>query len=223
MDPDDTDRLSFLLHHVCNAISKAFENTSKLPPDVLSIEGMSGDKTRHLYNAMCTMPSDATYLEVGTWKGSSFISAMFSNALRGYCVDNWSEFGGHDDFMRNVETHLAEEQVTIIDKNCWDVTKDDVPEPVDIFLYDGAHTYEDQKKAITYFAPFLARYAIVMVDDWVCDWVDVRKGTLDGFAAANLKVHFLCEIPLVNTSTHHTGGDTFWNGCGVFVVEKCKK
>lgn len=216
------DRVAFLLQHVCKAISKAFENTSKLTRDVLSIEGMSGDKTRHLYNCICDMSEEMTYLEVGTWKGSSFISAMFSNDIQGYCVDNWSEFGGQDDFMRNVDTHLGNttQQVTVIDKNCWDVTKDDIPEPIDIFLYDGFHTYEDQKKAITHFTPFLAQYAIVLVDDWVCDWVDVRKGTLDGFAAANIKVHFSCEIPLVNTTAYHVGGDTFWNGCGIFVVEK---
>ena len=59
-----------------------------------------------------------------------------------------------------------------------------------------------------------------MVDDWTCDWVDVKRGTMDGIAEMKLKIHYSCEIPLVNTTVHHQGGDTFWNGCGVFVCER---
>jgi len=43
---------------------------------------------------------------------------------------------------------------------------------------------------------------------------------LDGIAEMKLKIHYSCEIPLVNTTVHHQGGDTFWNGCGVFVCER---
>ena len=46
-----------------------------------------------------------------------------------------------------------------------------------------------------------------MVDDWTCDWVDVKRGTMDGIAEMKLKNHYSCEIPLVNT----------WNGCRVFI------
>jgi hypothetical protein len=59
-----------------------------------------------------------------------------------------------------------------------------------------------------------------MIDDWTCDWVGVKQGTLDGINQMNMKIHYSCEIPLVNTTSHHQGGDTFWNGCGVFICEK---
>tara|TARA_B110000285_G_C14801575_1_gene457730 strand:- start:200 stop:505 length:306 start_codon:yes stop_codon:yes gene_type:complete len=94
----------------------------------------------------------------------------------------------------------------VIDKDCWDVTTLD--KPIDVFLYDGAHNYEDQKKAITHFYKLFSDNVIIMVDDWTCDWVDVKRGTMDG-----IKVHYSNEINLVNTQHHHTGGDTFWNGC----------
>ena len=87
-------------------------------------------------------------------------------------------------------------------------------------MYDGTHTYEDQKNAITYFAPYFSKYVIIMVDDWMCDWVHVREGTLNGIREANLTIHYRHEIPLVNTEKFHKGGDTFWNGCGVFVCSK---
>ncbi len=54
----------------------------------------------------------------------------------------------------------------------------------------------------------------------MCDWVHVKQGTIDGINEMKLKVHAMYEIPLVNTTEYHIGGDTFWNGCGVFVCER---
>jgi len=213
--------LQTLIDHVQNSIQNAYRDVSRLSNDVLTMEGMSGKKTRHLYNNICNLP-DSTYLEVGTWKGSSFISAMYKNeSVFGFCIDNWCEFGGpKDDFYKNINTHLTNKHIKIIDKDCWKVTSTDVNKPIDIFMYDGAHTYEDQRKAITYYYQFFSKFVIIMIDDWTCDWVGVKQGTLDGINQMNMKIHYSCEIPLVNTTSHHQGGDTFWNGCGVFICEK---
>jgi CRISPR/Cas system-associated protein Cas10 (large subunit of type III CRISPR-Cas system) len=214
--------LGDLITHTTKSILSAYSNQSNLPEDVLNIEGMSGNKTRHLYNNICNL-NNATYLEIGTWKGSSFISAMYNNTTtKGYCVDNWVEFGGpKNEFYNNINKFLStKSNKIIIDKNCWEITKDDIVDTIDIFLYDGHHSYESQKKAITYYHNFFSKYVIIMVDDWTCDWVDVKKGTLDGINEMKMKIHFSYEIPLVNTSQHHCGGDTFWNGCGIFICEK---
>lgn len=209
-----------LINHVCRSVAQAYSNATKVSPEILSLEGMSGHKTRHLYNALCSLPG-IRYLEVGTWKGSSLIAALYKNPrCRAYCVDNWSEFGGREDFLQNIQKYVPEHNLTVLDQDCWSLTPQDIPEPIDVFLYDGAHTYEDQKRAIAHFAPFLAQRSVIVVDDWMCDWVDVKRGTLDGLKEAPLKVMLSVEIPLVNTTAFHTGGDTFWNGCGVFVVER---
>lgn len=209
-----------LVAHAKNAVLAAHIDKSKLNEDVLGMPGMSGFKTRHLYNNMCALPG-AKYLEIGTFKGSSFVSAMYGNAgCTGFCVDNWSEFGGRDDFWRNMEAYVPDADVVVHDKDCWTVTQQDVPAPINIFLYDGAHNYEAQKRAITYFEPFFAKHVIIMVDDWACDWVDVKRGTMDGIKEAGLKVLFKHEIGLVNTDKFHTGGPTFWNGVGIFVCER---
>jgi hypothetical protein len=89
-------------------------------------------------------------------------------------------------------------------------------------MYDGAHTYEQQKKAITYFEPFLAEYSIILIDDWKCDWAEVRKGTLDGLQESGLQILYKEEIGLINTNDFHQSGDTFWNGCGIFLCHKQK-
>jgi hypothetical protein len=206
--------------HVAEAVRSAFENKSKLSPGALGLPGMSGDKSRHLYNNICALDG-ATYLEVGTYMGSSFISALYGNTIRGYCIDNWSEFAGKDEFLDNVKRYLpADADYKMIDKDCWTVTQEDVPDPIDIYLYDGAHNYEDQKRAITHFYPFFADQVTILVDDWTCDWVGVKQGTLDGIKETGLKVLYSKEIGLVGTKRHHCGGDTFWNGCGIFVCQK---
>jgi len=212
-----------LIEHAKNAIQHAYCNSSKLNAEHMKLEGMTGHKTRHLYNQMCSLIG-STYCEVGTWKGSSFISAMYDNpSCFGYCIDNWSEFGGpREEACQLIKQHLGENACNykVLDKDCWQIDSSDITNPVDIYLYDGAHTYEDQKRAITYYKQFFAKYVIIMVDDWTCDWADVKPGTLDGIKEAGLKVHFQHEIGLVNTTQHHASGNTFWNGCGIFVCER---
>ena len=209
------------INHIQTAIYNAFHNISNLSDEVLSMHGMSGNKTRHLYNNICNLPNK-TYLEVGTYTGSSLISALYKNNLKGYCVDNWQQFGGKQEFEHNLQSFAPylPQSITVLDKDCWTVSKKDILDPVDIFLYDGGHTYEEQKKAITYFTDFLSEYSIILVDDWMCDWVQVREGTLDGLADSGLEIVYKEEIGLVNTTDYHKGGDTFWNGCGIFLCRR---
>jgi len=215
--------LEYLIDHVKKSIEDAYNNKSKLSHEVLLMEGMSGLKTRHLYNNICNLRG-THYFEIGTWKGSSFISAMYNNTnTRGTGIDNWSEFSGpSNEFHKNVQNYLNNiiSNVNTIDKDSWLIADEDIKAPIDIYMYDGDHSYDSQKKAITYYHKYFSKYVIIMVDDWTCDWVDVKKGTLDGIKEMNLIVHYSNEIGLVNTTTHHTGGDTFWNGCGVFVCER---
>jgi hypothetical protein len=225
--------LESLIRHTERAVYNASINSSKLTDEILEMEGMSGYKTRHLYNNVCNLPG-AKYLEVGTWKGSSFISALYGNMLgHSYCVDNWSEFNDsvwgkdpYSTFRTNVDRYLGEgrKDLTILNKNCWDVTlhsqHDIGAGSIDVFMYDGEHSYEAQKRAITHYAPFFSKYVIIMIDDWECDWWHVRDATYEGLDEAGLKIHYVCEIPRSTPfGAYHCGGNTFWNGCGVFVCE----
>mgnify|MGYP000886217178 CR=1 FL=1 len=83
-----------LLEHTQTAIIDAENNTSKINSDILSIDGMTGVKTRHFYNNLLNI-DDARYLEIGSWKGSSVCSAMYNNNAKIVCIDNWSQFGNH--------------------------------------------------------------------------------------------------------------------------------
>ena len=85
------------------SFQNAENNISKITNDIITMDGMSGTKTRHFYNNLLNT-EDARYLEIGTWKGSSVCSAMCGNKAKVVCIDNWSEFGGPKaEFLVNFE------------------------------------------------------------------------------------------------------------------------
>ena len=67
---------------VRDALADALEYRGRLPSDVLEIEGMSGKKYRFFINnliARLGQGERASYLDVGSWKGSTFCSAICGN------------------------------------------------------------------------------------------------------------------------------------------------
>jgi hypothetical protein len=214
--------LNYLINHVKKSIEDSDNRVSKLSNDILNMEGMSGKKTRHLYNNICSLPG-ANYLEIGTWKGSSFVSALYGNDINSIAVDNWSEFNGpKNEFIKNVELFCPNTKYNFIEKDCFEIKKEDILniyDSVDIYLFDGNHSYESQKKAITYYKNFFSSYIIIIIDDFRSDtpnWANVKKGTIDGIEESGLIIHFQREIITYQESN---GADEYWNGVGIFVCE----
>lgn len=212
--------VSELINHCQQAIEKADKNESNISQEILSMQGMSGTKTRHLYNNICNL-KNANYLEIGTWQGSSFVSSNYKNNLNSIVIDNWSQFNGpKDQFIENVKTFCPETKYHYIENDCFAIDLKqitDISESIDIYLYDGEHSQESQKKALTYFYPVLSKYSIVIIDDFCAD--SVWKGTDEGLEEAGLIVH----TKITRECNQTTGGDqTYWNGLGLFVCERTK-
>jgi hypothetical protein len=215
--------LEQLINHVNKSVDDANNNISKLPASILDMDGMSGNKTRHLYNNICSLEG-ANYLEIGTWKGSSFISASYGNKVNSIVIDNWAEFNGpKDEFLSNVDKFCPDIKFNFIEKDCFQVNEDEIKsiyDSVDIYLYDGAHDYESQRKAITYYKNLFSKYVIIIVDDFRSDtpsWANVKKGTYDGIEESGLIIHHSEEII---THQESYGRSEYWNGFGLFVCEK---
>jgi hypothetical protein len=213
--------LEKLIKHVNKSFDNAENGISNLSEEILSIEGMSGTKTRHLYNNICSLDG-ANYLEVGTWKGSSFVSSLYKNKINAIAIDNWSEFNGpRQEFIENVNRFIDYEY-NFIEKDSFMISQNeifDIYESVDIYLYDGCHEYESHKRAITHFSKFLSKYSIIIIDDWRCDgdWSKVQRGTYDGLRESGLIVHHKVERI---TQQENNGHSEYWNGVGLFVCEK---
>ena len=210
-----------LIQHVDNCFNLAEEQKSKINQDILGLEGMSGSKTRHLYNNLLSM-KDARYLEIGVWKGSSVCSAMFENNATVVCMDNFSEFGGpKDEFLLNFNKFKNGNNALFIENDCFKVDITELPK-FNIYLFDGNHTHDSHYKALTYYLSCLDDIFIYIVDDW--NWDTVRNGTYDAIASLGLTILYSREIRTTNDNTHPTWGSirqkAWHNGVFVAVIKK---
>ena len=209
--------------HIETAFENAEKNTSKITPEIIAMEGMSGKKTRHFYNNLLSM-KDARYLEIGTWKGSSVCSAMCGNKAKVVCIDNWSEFGGPKyEFLINFYKYKGENDATFIEQDCYKVDVSLLPK-FNIYMYDGNHSKESHYKALVHYYNCLDDLFIFIVDDW--NWKDVREGTLDSIKKLNLNILYEKEIRLTNDDSHTPqplARETWHNGIYVAILQKEKK
>ncbi len=206
---------SLIIAHVEGAFKRVEENKTKLPARAFEMYGLSARKTRIFYNNLCETSEPTNYLEVGAFQGSSTASSCYGNPnLTAYVVENWSEFSGsYDAFYQNSSWAYDWNRMHMFQHNFRAVDPEYLPE-IHIYLYDGAHEKEDHKDAITKFASALARYSIILIDDW--NWECVRAGTDEGFAESGLKILYKKEI----FTNYDEKENDFWNGIGVFVVER---
>ena len=130
-----------LIEHVKKSVENSRNHISDIDDRVLAIEGMSNRKVRHLFNNI-TKIDNCNYLEIGCWKGSTCISALYKNKInKHWIIDNFSLFGGpREEFLTNFRTILGYEP-NLIDKHyrSFDPVKDYGIENVNVYFYDGEH------------------------------------------------------------------------------------
>lgn len=171
---------------VQSAIANALSGSSKLPREISNeLEGMSTPAIRHLLNNLCSFDG-CKYLEIGTYKGSTLISAMYGNDVDAVGCDDWSEFNGPADaFQANVQKYIRNGKLKFYAKNCFDIF--DLPSShFNVYLYDGGHHTKQQKMAITCFAEHCTDQFVLCVDDW--NWDTVKNGTRQGIEKEGLTV-----------------------------------
>ena len=106
---------------VDDSIARADAEQVTLPAELLALTGMTGTKTRRFYNAKCSRPN-TSYLEIGTWHGSSSVSALYSNEVDATFIDNWSQFGGSKDVLVSaLETYKGKSTYRLIESDAWTV------------------------------------------------------------------------------------------------------
>lgn len=212
--------MTHLIKHVEECLNSADEYISKITPEILKMDGMSGKKTRHLYNNICSM-EDARYLEIGTWKGSSICSSMCNNKMTCVAIDNWSEFGGPKNaFLENFNKFKGENNATFIEKNCWNIDVSELGK-FNIYMYDGNHTEKSHFQALNHYLPCLDDEFIYLVDDW--NWQKVRDGTTQSIKDNKCEILYRKVIRTTNDNSHarpsHNNSD-WHNGICIFVLKK---
>lgn len=193
---------------------------SKLTEDVIGrVGGYISPNNRHLLNNLGSISTH--YYEIGSHVGSSLISTVYGNdnLISATGCDNFSLFDeGHNakkDFLLHCNEHIPN-RFSLVEKDCFTVTKEDLPNKIDLFFSDGAHDWESQKRAITYTAQFLADESIVVVDDFA--WDEPNGGTMEGFQESGLKIKYVATLDSGVRSD--CGERGFWNGIGIFLASK---
>lgn len=220
---------SELAGQVQSAWFEAIAMDFKIPDWIRYMEGMSGKKYRYFINNLIGSMSDARYLEVGSWKGSTASSVVYGNKCRALCIDNWSDFlwGApketvRDFFENNVRTAAADTaDFDFIDSDFRAVDFATLGK-FNVYMFDGPHKEQDQYDGIIIAQPALDDEFILIVDDY--NNSDVKNGTARAIKDLNLNVVASIEIlSRVGDDEHpqlaHQNSD-WHNGYFIAVVKK---
>jgi len=219
-------------------VVKSFElaeaNNSKITPEILSLEGMTGIKTKHFYNNLLSGETRLNYLEIGVWRGSSFISSMYKNMnVQGLAIDDFNpNYGGPGAgaenqriFLDNLNKHLhSGEKFNVKVEEFYKLDPKELPK-TDVYLYDGDHIEHFQYNAFKKMHECFADICIVVIDDWNA------KGVQDGTNRAKsempseipFEIVYEREIKYTEDGSHtpiDLAKSEYWNGIYVAVLKK---
>jgi hypothetical protein len=202
------------------SLDRAVANIGGPPDFVRAIDGMSGQKYRTFINNFIGSHSDARYLEIGSWQGSTAAAALNGNSVKALCIDNWSQFGGPKSaFLANIER--VRSQSPDVDfrfiENDFRLVDYTSLGRFNIFLFDGPHEELDQYDGIMVARLALEKSFVLIVDDW--NWRQVRLGTFRAIRDAGYSIASSIEIRTTQDNTHAPvhGKDSDWHN-GYFIA-----
>jgi hypothetical protein len=167
--------------------------------------------------AVSRMPVSESFVNVGVWKGFSFLAGLLGNHDKA-CVgiDDFSGWGGpRDTFMEYFRRFRGpKHDFHEMDYRRYFEKLHDGP--IGVYFYDGDHSYENQWRGLELAEPFLADGALVFVDD--TNRAEPRVATLD-FAERSNRSYRL----LLDRTTAGNMHPTFWNGLMVLSVHSKSK
>lgn len=227
------DNITQAIYQVENSFKNADKLKSKLTEDIITLEGMTGKKTRHFYNNLLDTRKKTKYLEIGSWRGSSFISAMYkNNNAWGMAIDDFNpHYGGPNAGVDNLsimksncEKFLSKDKYEINVQEFYALDVKTLP-TFDVYLYDGDHVEHFQYNAFKKMYPCFADICIVVIDDY--NATGVKNGTerakKEFGSTIPFKVVHEKEITYTTDGSHtpiDIAKEEYWNGIYVCVLEK---
>lgn len=205
---------------IMKAIDMADRQESDLPVSQFDVPALTSLKIRHLLNNLGKLATH--YLEIGVHKGGTFTAFISGNnnlksvtAIDSFESDHMQGEEAYKQFIENVSKHKpAETHHHLIVSDSFEVHLEDLGEKKDVYLYDGDHSEESQRKALTYYKDTLADEVLFLCDDY--DWPEVQKGTQDGIKEAGFEKLFEQHLPSIGDHNN----DSYWNGFYVALLKK---
>lgn len=210
------------IEHIKSSVDSANADQSQLPAGIYNtdlLRGMSTSKCRHFLNNLNSLPK-TNYLEIGSWQGSTLCAALYGNPGKIYAIDHFvKDFNMHEGesvkslLFKHLDRFSLRNQVNFFDEDCFSLDLNKIPDKIDVYFYDGAHSEAAQSQALSYFKSVLSDVFIYVVDDWRDRGDGVVSGAMEGTFAGikeGFTQHYYTELPR---------GD-YHMGIGIFVLEK---
>jgi predicted O-methyltransferase YrrM len=165
---------------------------SALPRDgrfaeiLAAVPGLAEPNNLALLNlaAACLAPGES-YVEVGTYRGTSLIAALAGNDTGDFvALDNWSlGDGGPAQLEHNLARFGLSGRAALLEGDAFETLRSGAlgGRRAGVYYYDNGHTYEQQLDGLRLIEPYLASPALVVVDD--TDWERVEAAVADYLAA----------------------------------------
>jgi predicted O-methyltransferase YrrM len=175
------------------------------------IPGLTKPNNLALLNfAASQLPEGESYVEVGSFRGTSLIATKLGNDDKDVVAID--DFSMRDASREHLERNLAQFGVTgveILQGDAFEILRSDAlrGRAVGVFYYDAAHTYEQQLDGLRLAEPFLAREALLIIDD--TDW-DFVERAVDDYLASQPNARRLLAI-----GGKDTGAPEWWEGIQV--------
>lgn len=195
-------------------IADAEAHKSKLDEAYISkLDGLSSPKVWHLLSNLCSGAS--AYLEVGCYKGSTLLAALYKNPVYAFAIDNFSMSPQtRNDFFKN--TDGANFEFYEGDSFSCDLRK--IKKPIDVYFFDGCHSVDSQYKAVSHFIPAMSNDFIMVIDDW--DANKVRVGTHTALNDLKIKPIEKYELKGAMGESIEERKDGWWGGLCILKIKK---
>jgi hypothetical protein len=174
------------------------------------VEGLTRENNLALLNlAAACVEAGETYVEVGSYRGTSLIAAMLGNDCDVVAIDDFSlGDGNRGQLVANLE-RFGLEPPAILEGDAIELVRGGAlaGRRVGAYYYDAGHTYEEQLDGLRVVEPYLAERALLIVDD--SDWKDVARAGRD-YLAGESRARLLLELP-----GKKRGAPQWWEGVQV--------
>jgi predicted O-methyltransferase YrrM len=174
-----------------------------------AVEGLARPNNLALLNhAVSELDDGESYVEAGTFRGTSLIAALLGNDdAHAVAIDDFSlRDGSREQLERNLARFGLTGRPQILEGDAFALLRSGALEGrrVGVYYYDAAHGYEQQLDGLRLVEPFLAERALLIVDD--TDWEQVGRAMRD-YLGGQPRARLLLELP-----GNERGRPQWWEG-----------
>ena len=211
-----------------------FLNVDKKDLDVikklLEIDTMSKISVGFIINQISkNLGNKGIYLNIGVWRGFSMFAGMLNTECEVYGVDNFShDYADADPSLDNYKESVKTKEyfyenfnkLKIKEKHFFfdidylkffDLWKNK-NKKIDLYYYDGEHSYKNQYDNLIIAQEFFIKGTIVLIDDY--NEIEVQNATLDFISKFKNNFKILKEFKTANKFIHPSYAN------GIILIEK---